>query len=53
MLELLFFDDCLKVEEVHDLYGNNLETGPRVVLHALHADVKDPGNILDVNVKNT
>ena len=29
MHEHFDFDDCLKVEEVHDIYGNNLETGCR------------------------
>lgn len=29
------------------------ERRPRVVIHALHADMTDPGNILHVNVTNT
>ena len=45
-------DGILKVESVAELYGDHLEADTRVMLHATHADMNDPGNII-VHVNDT
>ena len=39
-------DGVLKFEEIYDLYGYHLECDTRVMFHAKHADLIDPGNIV-------
>ena len=43
----IYCADCnLKGEEIPELYRHNLEGETRVMSHAKHADLHDPGNIV-------
>ena len=39
-------DGSLRVEDVPELFGAHMEADTRVMLHARHADINDPGNIV-------
>ena len=45
-------DGVLKFEETYDLYGYHLEGDTRVMFHTKHANLIDPGNIVQLMQKN-